>query len=108
MVELDGLIEALFGVFDDGNGVFYTADDARDLQLAIEHQRVRHHLSMHPFQQSMPHVSQQDQRPILDVSNLQQLPDHECLQRAADSSGQHDVSVRKPDEMVKARKKCAM
>jgi hypothetical protein len=65
-------------------------------------------VALHPVDQSGPHCTDQDERMLFHVLDLQELPDHEQLQRRADAAGHDDERRRETDEVVQPREERAM
>ena len=53
-----------------------------------------------PVDQLGPHLADQDQRRVVHVPDLQQLPDHQRFEHRADPAGRDDEGVRDQDEVV--------
>ena len=53
-----------------------------------------------PFDQPVPHRAGQDQRRVVQVPHLEELPDHHRLQHRADPAGHDDEGVRDEHEVV--------
>ena len=56
-----------------------------------------------PLKQSLPHLAHEDQRHVLDVPHLQQLPDHQHLEHGADATRHDDEGVGGEHEMMESR-----
>jgi uncharacterized protein YbjT (DUF2867 family)/ligand-binding SRPBCC domain-containing protein len=67
----------------------------RERQQRVEHDRIC------PVDQSLPHLPD-DQRRVVHVANLKQLPDHHRFEHGADSTGNDNEHVRCDHEMVEA------
>ena len=61
------------------------------------------HLGARPIHEPLPHRAHEDQRCVLEVAHLQELPDHHRLQHRADAAGSHDVRVGHQDKLMQAR-----
>ena len=66
-------------------------------ETLVQHARPR------PLDQSLPHLAHEDQRHVLDVPHLQQLPDHQHLEHGADAAGHDDEGVGGEHEMMETR-----
>ena len=76
--------------------------DLRDLQVSGADQRgVRaEHLGLRPVEQPVPEVAGQDQRRVVQVPHLEELPDHQRFQHRPDAAGRDDERVGHQDEVV--------
>ena len=79
-----------------------TSKSVRTDQAALEHR------ALQPFDQSGPHCTDQDERMLFHVLDLQELPDHEELQRRADAARHDDECGGEADEVVQAREEGAV
>src|SRR5262249_42135254 len=66
------------------------------------------HRSARPFDEAMPHSSNENQRRVLEVPDLEQLPDQHRFQDCPDATRRHNERVRSQDELVQASKERAM
>src|SRR6266849_2701511 len=102
------LFESLERGADDRNRFLGGADDRNDIEILRTDQTLLHHGAVDPFDQAGPHCTDQDQRMLRHVLDLQKLPDHEELQSRSDSAGHHDEGRRQPHEVMQTRKERAM
>ena len=58
------------------------------------------HLLTGPFNQTVPHRTHENQGNIVQMPDLQQLPDHGRFQQRADTTGRHDVSIGHHHELM--------
>src|SRR4029079_5194890 len=84
------LSEALVRRGDDRDRFLRRGHDAHDLEVGRTGQAALHHRAARPLQQPVPHCTDEDQRVLAHVLDLQELPDHEELQRRADAAGEDD------------------
>src|SRR5216684_1788847 len=89
---------------DDRNGFFVRADHRDRVHVLRTGQPPRDHDLVDPVDQTGPHCTDQDQRMLGDVLDLNELPHHEQLQGRSDAPGQDDEGRRKADEVVQPRK----
>jgi hypothetical protein len=61
-----------------------------------------------PFHEARPHLPDENQRRVLEMLHLQQLPDHHRLQHRTDAAGRHHERVRREHELVQAGEECPM
>src|SRR5262245_11167290 len=57
-----------------------------------------------PFDKPPPHLADEDERNLVDVPDLQQLPDHQHFEHGADAAGHHHERVRCDHKMMQAGK----
>lgn len=62
---------------------------------------MQHHL-FRPVNQTQPHRIGKDQRRIVQVAYLQQLPDHRGLEHRADTTWRDNKSIRQQHEVMQA------
>ncbi len=65
-------------------------------ELGIEAEHVR----AGPVHEPLPHVPYHDERSLVEVPHLEELPYHQRLQRRADPTRHDDEGVRRQDEVV--------
>ena len=58
------------------------------------------HHGLRPVEQPVPEVPGQDQRRVVQVPHLEQLPDHQRFEHRADAAGRDDERVGHQDEVV--------
>src|SRR5262249_50081748 len=84
------LFEVLVRRGDDRNRLLRGGDDVDDVEVGRTGQAAPDHRRVHPLQQAIPHCTDEDQRVLAHVLDLQKLPDHEELERGADAAGEDD------------------
>src|SRR5216684_699763 len=94
------LNEAFVRGADDRNGLLVRADHRDRVHVLRAGQPARDHDLVDPVDQTGPHCTDQDERMLGDVLDLQKLPHHEQLQRRANPSRKDDERRRQPDEVV--------
>ena len=84
----------LLQVAQQGNRFVGGVDTLRNLQVLRIGQREPgiQHARPGPIDETLPHPADQNQRDVLDVPHLQQLPDHQRLEDRADPA-RHDESA---------------
>src|SRR2546423_14902566 len=82
--------ELLVRSADDGNGFLGGAHHRNDAEVQRTAQALLDHRTVDPFDETRPHCTDEDQRMLGHVLDLQKLPDHEELERCADAAGHHD------------------
>src|ERR1051325_1741452 len=97
------LFEALVRRGDDRDRFLRRGYDPHDLEMGRTGQAALHHRAARPLQQPVPHCTDEDQRVLAHVLDLQELPDHEELPRRADAAGEDDERGREPHEVVQPR-----
>ena len=65
---------------------------------------VSEHRAPRPFAQTRPHLTDENQQAVLEVSDLQQLPDQHRPQYRADAARRRDERIRGEHERVQPRK----
>src|SRR5258708_7835506 len=79
-----GMSLLLFETFvrgaNDRNRLFRRGNDRWDIEVRGTDKAADGHRLAHPFDQTGPHCTHQNQRMLLHVLHLQQLPDHEQLE----------------------------
>src|ERR1051325_4134775 len=88
------LSEALERRGDERDGLFRGGYDPHDLEIGRTGQAALHHRAARPLQQPVPHCTDEDQRVLAHVLDLQELPDHEELQPRADAAREDDERGR--------------
>ena len=90
---------------DDREGFVGARHAARDRQvLGIGQGRVEgEHRLPGPLDQGRPRWPDEDQRRLLQVPHLEELPDHHHLQDCADAARGHDEGVGGDRELVQAQ-----
>src|SRR5262249_3113695 len=102
------LSESLIGLADDVDGVRRRVDDVHCLHIRRADEAALDHGRAHPVAQTGPHCTDEDERMLLHVLHLQELPHHEELEGRADAARHDDERRRKPDEMMQAREERAV
>ena len=67
-----------------------------------------HHVPPHPVDEPVPHLADQDDRPLRHEADLQELPDHQELERRADAAREEHEGLRHAHEVVQAREERAV
>src|SRR5687767_1611067 len=95
-VGIDSLLwkPSLIRLADDRNGFVGGADDLDHVEVGRTDQSALDHGPAHPVDQSGPHCTDEDERMLFHVLDLQKLPDHEELQRCADAAREDDECRR--------------
>ena len=93
-------------VADDGDGFVGVGDANRNIDVFGVDQRCleREHRILHPLDQRRPEFADQDQRRVVEMAHLQQLPDHHRLQHRTDPAGRDDKRIRRQHEVMQTRK----
>ena len=73
------------------------------IEVGFVDQAARDHVAPEPVKQTLPEIANQDDRPLGHESDLEELPDHEKLERGADPSRKDDEGLRHPHEVVEPR-----
>src|SRR5881296_1838566 len=88
---------------DDGDRFLRGADHRDDAEVLRGTEAFLDHRPVDPFDQASPHCTDEDQRMLGHVLDLQELPDHEELERGADAAGHDDERRRQPHKVMQAR-----
>src|SRR5438046_176581 len=94
--------ELLVRSADDGNGFLGGAHHRNDAEVLRAAEAFLDHRAVDPFDETGPHCTDEDQRMLRHVLDLQKLPDHEELERRANAPRHHDERGRQPHEMMQA------
>src|SRR4030095_8304112 len=80
----------------------FKIDLAGELVVFLEHR------TPPPFHEFGPHFSHEDERRVVKLADLEELPCEGQLQKSSDTAGNDDESVRHDHEMMQSRKKGPM
>src|SRR5215203_7338871 len=79
-----------------------------EILRAGERRFKREHRISRPSDKAVPHFSDQYERRVFEMPDLQKLPDHRRFEYRADAARRDDKGVRSKHEMMQPRKKCPM
>src|SRR5258708_5486823 len=102
------LFEAFVRGADDRNRLVSGGDDRDHVHVRGTDEAAADHGLAHPVDETGPHCTHQDERMLLHVLDLQELPDHEQLQSGSNATGKDDERRGEPDEVMQPREEGAV